>query len=121
VLAVRELRKPMRWACDHLACNGCRIYDARPKGCRDFNCLWLRGEIPGDESQRPDRLGVIFDAFRDAATNGLRFVAFEVWTGAFEQPPAATILSELAATREMQLSARDGSWRTIGPHGGITL
>jgi hypothetical protein len=115
VLAVDELRKPMRWACDQLACNGCRIYDARPKGCRDFDCLWLRGEIRGNESSRPDRLGVIFDCFRDAATDELRFVAFEVWTGAFHEPATATLIAELAATREVQLSGRDGSWRTIGP------
>ena len=115
VLAVDELRKPMRWACDHLACNGCRIYQARPKGCRDFDCLWLRGEIPDDESHRPDRLGVVFDCFRDTATNSIRFVAFEVWTGAFNEPAAAALLSNLAIGREMQLACRDGSWRTVGP------
>ena len=120
VLAVDELRKPMRWACDHLACGGCRIYDARPQGCRDFDCLWLRGQIPGGESHRPDRLGVIFDSFRDAATNEPRFVAFEVWTGAFHEPPAAALIAELAATREMQLSSRDGLWRTIGTCSRVT-
>jgi hypothetical protein len=114
VLAVDELRKPMRWACQHLACNGCRIYEARPKGCREFDCLWLRGEIAGNESRRPDRLGIIFDSFRNAATNDPRFVAFEVWTGAFAEPAAAALLAELSATREVQLSSRDGSWRTIG-------
>ena len=114
VLAVHELHKPMRWACDHLDCGGCGIYEARPRGCRDFDCLWLRGEIPGDESRRPDRLGVIFDCFRDKATNAVRFVAFEVWSGAFHEPAAATLLAELSATREVQLSCRDGSWRTIG-------
>jgi hypothetical protein len=115
VLAVDELRKPMRWACEHLACDGCRIYETRPKGCRDFDCLWLRGEICGDESRRPDRLGVIVDSFRDAATNNSRFVAFEVWTAAFAEPAAAALLAELSATREVQLSSRAGSWRTIGP------
>jgi Fe-S-cluster containining protein len=104
----------MRWACEHLACSGCRIYDARPQGCRDFDCQWLRGEIPGDESHRPDRLGVIFDGFRDATTNEQRFLAFEVWNGAFDEPAAVTLLSELAATREIQLSYRDGSWRKMG-------
>jgi hypothetical protein len=120
VLAVDELRKPMRWACEHLVRHGCRIYAARPQGCRDFDCHWLRGEIAGDESLRPDRLGVIFDSFRDAATNNSRFVAFEVWTGAFAEPAAAALLAELSATREIQLSARDGSWSTIGPRSRVT-
>jgi hypothetical protein len=120
VLAVDELRKPMRWACEHIACNGCRIYDERPQGCRDFDCLWLRGEIVGDESRRPDELGVIFDSFRDAATNEPRFVAFEVWTGAFDEPVAAALLAELSSAREVQLSSRDGSWSTIGPRSRVT-
>jgi hypothetical protein len=104
----------MRWACDHLACEGCQIYDARPQGCRDFDCLWLRGEIPGDESHRPDRLGVLFDGFRDAATNKFRLVAFEVWNGAFDEPATAGLLAELSTRQTIQLSFRDGSWRTIG-------
>jgi hypothetical protein len=114
VLAVDELKKPMRWACEHIVCHGCRIYDTRPQGCRDFDCLWLRGEISGDESHRPDRLGVIFDSFRHVATNEPRFVAFEVWKGAFDEPPAAALLADLSARQEVQLSYRDGSWRTIG-------
>ena len=120
VLAVHELRKPMRWACEHIACAGCRIYAVRPQGCREFDCLWLRGKISGDESRRPDRLGVIFDSFRDAVTNAIRFVAFEVWTGAFDEPAVATLLSELSATREVQLSCRDGSWSTIGTCSRVT-
>ena len=114
VLAVHELRKPMRWACEHIVCDGCRVYDTRPQGCRDFDCLWIRGEIPGDEAHRPDRLGVIFDSFRDATTNEPRFVAFEVWNGAFHEPAAAALLGALSATRELQLSYRDGTWQTIG-------
>jgi hypothetical protein len=114
VLAVDELRKPMRWACDHVDCGGCRVYDARPQSCRDFNCQWLLGEIPGGDSTRPDRLGVLFDSYQSAATNESRLVALEVWDGAFDDPAAAPLIAELASRREVQLSYRDGSWRTIG-------
>jgi hypothetical protein len=113
VLAVHELRKPMRWACDHVSCAGCRVYDIRPQSCRDFNCQWLLGEISGDNSARPDRLGVLFDCHQSTATHESRFVAFEVWEGAFEEPAGGALITELAAGREVQLSYRDGSWRTI--------
>jgi hypothetical protein len=113
VLAVDELRKPMRWACDHLTCGGCRIYDARPQSCRDFNCLWLLGEIPHDEATRPDRLGVLFDCYRSRMSDELRFVAFEVWDGAFDEPAAAALIADLAAARDVQLCYRNGTWRTI--------
>lgn len=117
VLAVDELRKPMRWACDHLTCGGCRVYAERPQSCRDFNCLWLRGEIAGDESTRPDRLGVLFDYYQSAASDESRLVAFEVWEGAFHEPASAQIIAALAASREVQLSYRDGRWKTIGDNG----
>ena len=114
VLAVEELQKPMRWACEHVACSGCQIYDARPHACREFNCLWLRGAISGDESRRPDKLGMLIDCFHSTATNKLRFVAFELWNGAFDEPSGAALLAEMAATREVDLSYRNGTWRTIG-------
>jgi len=114
VLAVSELQKPMRWACNHVSCSGCGVYESRPGSCRVFNCLWLRGAISGDDSRRPDRLGLLFDCFRSSITNELRFVVFELWNGAFDEPAGAALLAELARTREVQLSYRDGSWRTIG-------
>ncbi|HEY2251912.1 MAG TPA: hypothetical protein VGH74_12660 [Planctomycetaceae bacterium] len=133
VLVVAELHKPARWACDHVHCGGCGIYEIRPESCREFNCAWLRGQIPrqiageisghitghinGDESHRPDRLGVMFDFFYSTAAKRNRLVAFELWKGAFEEAPAAALLNEIAATREIDLSYRDGTWRTIGATG----
>lgn len=114
VLAVHELNKPARWACDHAGCDGCRAYDARPAGCRDFNCLWLRGELPADVDIRPDRLGVIFDRFHSLTTGRDRYVAFEVCNGAFDEPRAAELLQTIATECEVELSYRDGRWRTIG-------
>lgn len=115
LLAVVELGKPMRWACDHVDCAGCRVYDARPQSCRQFECLWLRGEIGVDESSRPDHLGIMFDGFTSQKTNKPRFVALEVWNGAFDEPAGSAILHEAARSREVELSYRDGSWRTVGP------
>src|SRR5690348_6121196 len=89
VLAVRELDKPMRWACDHVHCAGCRIYDTRPPSCREFHCRWLRGSVGADDALRPDRCGVMFDGFFSVTRNRLRFVAFELWDGAFDGPAVA--------------------------------
>ena len=114
VLAIAELQKPARWACSYVACGHCGIYEQRPQSCRDFNCAWLRGAIAGDESLRPDKLGLLFDFFYSTAANRERFIAFELWKGAFDEPPAAAVLYEIAACREVELSYRDGTWRTIG-------
>jgi hypothetical protein len=43
----------------------------------------------------------------------LRFVAFEVWDGAFDEPAAAALIADLAAARDVQLCYRNGTWRTI--------
>ncbi len=114
VLAIAELHKPARWACDHVDCSGCGIYEARPQSCRDFHCAWLRGEISGNGSLRPDRLGVMFDYFYSTVSRKERSIAFELWNGAFDEAPAADLLREIAASRELDLSYRDGRWRTIG-------
>jgi hypothetical protein len=114
VLAVSELNKPARWSCDHASCHGCRVYDARPASCRDFNCLWLRGVMDSDLALRPDRLGVMFDWFYSLATDRDRCIAFELWSGAFDEPRAAELLQRIATEREVDLSYRDGTWRTIG-------
>ena len=56
-----DLVKPPGKKCPH-SCNGCAIYDRRPKACRAFYCAWrLMPEL--DESWRPDRIGLlgIFD------------------------------------------------------------
>lgn len=50
---------------------GCRVYESRPDGCRTYQCLWLLGALD-DEDDRPDRLGVMIDAYRmDDGSTGL--------------------------------------------------
>jgi hypothetical protein len=49
---------------------GCKIYHARPKTCRDFECWWLASQKRNDRMPldlRPDQCGVIFT--RDSQTN----------------------------------------------------
>lgn len=54
-----ELKKPAGVRCSNcLASGGCAIYQARPKTCRSFYCLWRR--IPDlDDQWRPDRCGIM--------------------------------------------------------------
>jgi hypothetical protein len=55
-----ELAKPQNVACQHLCPSGCSIYGLpqKPQTCSDFQCEWLRGNLPAD--CRPDQLGVMF-------------------------------------------------------------
>jgi hypothetical protein len=117
VLAVAELHKPARWACDYVDCTGCAVYQIRPPTCRQFHCLWLRGAIAGGEEFRPDRLGVLFDAFRRTAGGPLLLFAVEVLPGAFDDEYVRDMLAAIARNRELHLSRRDGTWGTIGGPG----
>lgn len=59
VMAVEELGKPAgKWCSICSPTEGCYAYAERPKECRDFACLWLRGEIP--EEFKPDRSKAVF-------------------------------------------------------------
>ncbi len=114
VMAVIELRKPSRRACDHVGRDGCRIHDARPESCRAFNCAWLRGVVAGGEETRPDALGVMFDSFIERSTGATRVLAFELWPDALDAEPARAIVAALAATQEVHVSRRDGAWSVVG-------
>jgi hypothetical protein len=134
VLAVTELNKPMRFACQHQCRDGCRTYLARPSGCRQFNCLWLRGALqqhksatelvshlptqdsgnPADESLRPDHSGVIWDYFVDGKDRLPRLVAFEVWTEAFRNSDNFNFLQRVSDQFSLRLSFRDGQWAEVG-------
>lgn len=113
VLAIVELQKPPRRACDHLCRSGCGIYAARPASCREFHCLWLRGAIDGDEALRPDQLGVMFDYFIIAGSGETHLIAFELWAGAFDDPTVRLLLREVCQTQALRLSYRDGRWSTL--------
>lgn len=113
VMAVVELQKPARRACDHVCPAGCRIYERRPQDCREFQCVWMRGAFGVDLSLRPDACGIMVDCFVEAGSGRRRLIALEVWNGAFADAGLQPLLERLAATGDLELSARDGSWRFI--------
>lgn len=51
---IPEIKKPAGKWCDYIHCNGCTIYQKRPKPCVDFQCMWLKEEIASQ--YRPDIL-----------------------------------------------------------------
>lgn len=40
-------------------CGNCKIYNERPKMCKEYKCAWKRGF--GNEEDRPDKVLMIFD------------------------------------------------------------
>ncbi len=114
-MAVPELRKPNRRACEHVCDHGCAAHDTRPENCRLFHCLWLRGAIEGDAITRPDALGVMFDQFTLRETGEAQTIAFELWPGAMDAHPARAVIEELAQQFKIALSYRDGRWSEIDP------
>ncbi len=64
--------------------HGCSIYDTKPECCTEFKCLWLHGAV-GNDDDRPNQLGVMFDYLRSADTIakvGNIIIAYEVTPGA---------------------------------------
>jgi len=90
-LGVTELQKPVDTPCAH-ACGGCKIYDARPRSCRDYSCAWLHGV--GSLTERPDKLGVVIDAM--TLGDGEKVFVRELWKGAAQKPQVVKILDRLA-------------------------
>ena len=91
VLRVDELAKLGGTPCTHLReGGGCGIYSQRPKICRAYRCLWLRGKLR--EEDRPDRLGAVLDLV--STGEGLRLSIREGTPGAFDR---SSRLQEIAA------------------------
>ncbi len=86
-VGVRALEKGPHERCTHQGPGGCEIHAERPDECRTYRCAWLEGQW--GEAERPDRLGVIFDAGDGAAR------AREVFRGAFDRKRAKDRLLEL--------------------------
>lgn len=63
VFAIPEIEKPAGDWCKHCAVgSGCKIYEARPPMCRQFECLWLltqKQPNPMGPALRPDRSKVV--------------------------------------------------------------
>ncbi len=61
-----ELNKPAGEWCQHCAVGkGCKVYDARPTVCVEFQCMWLqsqnRSTQPLPVELRPDKCKVVFN------------------------------------------------------------
>ena len=91
VLRVDELEKPAGRDCAHQrAGGGCAIHAERPRICRAYHCLWLRGG--GEAADRPDRLGALVDVVSDGI--GARLSIQEARPGAFDASPRLRALAE---------------------------
>lgn len=117
LLAVVELHKPMRFACDHQGTGGCRIYLDRPPTCREFDCGWRRGEVPTDDAWRPDRRGVMHVGWTEQTSGRRHDYLFELWPGALADPAVAAWVHRHTQSRDITLSYRDGTWQTLSPDG----
>jgi len=63
VYALPEFQKPPGvWCRECAPGKGCKIHDAAPEQCRQFNCLWLTdGKMP--DAWRPDRAKFVLSIF----------------------------------------------------------
>ena len=67
-VSAKELDMWAGQACKHRTESGCGIYEDRPQDpCRTFQCGWLNGTLPEDESFRPDKCGAILLTDRQQA------------------------------------------------------
>lgn len=80
--AIPELKKPPHTVCKYVkksVCGSCLVHDTIiPKTCSDFKCSWWSGE--GQESDRPDKIGVMFSLNR--IENQIYLLAIEIWDDA---------------------------------------
>jgi len=71
-MRIEELNKPVGQWCQHCSPGtGCKIYESRPGGCRDFYCAYLLSPHLGEE-WKPERSKMVLVIDED----GMRMVAY---------------------------------------------
>lgn len=97
--SVDAIGKPEFTRCSSLrpGAGGCRIYKDRPESCREWACLWLMGV--GVASDRPDKLGIVFDVQWSEPLAAYVLKLFEVRRGAHLQPRVQHIIQSLLAAK----------------------
>ena len=53
--SIPNIKKDYEWCSNCDIGIGCKIYDKRPKKCKDFYCLWKIGTFP--ENLKPNKVG----------------------------------------------------------------
>lgn len=82
---IESLQKPQGIWCVHCSIGvGCKVYDQRPKECREYACEWLKGS--GFELDRPDKIGVVVDVMISDDRKEALIRIIEVFEGAIERP-----------------------------------
>lgn len=90
--------KPRNTLCEKW-CNGCEIYEERPKSCSDFECVWLKISKARDLSinLRPDKVGGMVTARMENGEGQL--LIEEIEPGSFDPmnmtPEQQQLVSEL--------------------------
>lgn len=114
--------KPLNTMCDK-NCNGCTIYDSRPKVCADFKCLWLiinsvNNSLPVD--LRPDQCGVMVsgDSQDGKASIFLDELAEDTFDIAHMTPAQARLMVEIITliqnqTMPTELFLHKYNWETL--------
>ena len=107
--------------CGHLATSSkggrCAIYSDRPKTCRDFECLWLRGA--GGPDDRPDLRGVVLHEIEHSLEHTAIVVVTECVDGAMEEgTPGAEIAHSIGFQTHVLMMFKDGRRRAIVPAPG---
>jgi hypothetical protein len=106
--------KPDHQRCPHQCDAGCDIYATRPNQCQAFSCLYLQGQIEGDERRRPDKLGLIFYTVPTNIGNILG--CWEAWPGAALDDPGRSFLQRFTSKGPVLVCSERGRF-LVSPKG----
>lgn len=118
VIGVEEIHKPEFTPCKHLCGTGCKVYQNRPQQCRNYMCGYKALWTPNDEKWRPDNLGVIFDAHKQAMGErpAVRCWQLRSETQILDDPNVRIMAYALADQLKVPVVARYGNVFNISVH-----
>lgn len=118
-MRVEELDKPVGVTCQHVCKSGCSIYESRPSGCVNWECVWLQSSMA--DGLRPDKMGLVFLPQKENAfsTYGIQVVgAREVWPWAASMQKGKKAIRFMTSKSISVLLLRGEDGRTLYPGNG---
>jgi len=110
LVACPALKKPVNQKCVHCVDGiGCAIHASRPQMCADFECAWLRGDLP--EWARPDKVHFVVEVLDGLSAVLVLQEPGQEWC----TPEVDAMLKSLY--RDEGVAVITNSWKALLPHG----
>lgn len=89
----------------------CTSHRTRPAVCSGYFCAWLEGQ--GEEGDRPDKAGIIFDQNAPEMIIKNAYIAKPLWLGAQDEPEGIRAIENVSRSSKLPILVAEFTERRL--------